>query len=217
MDRNGTARRPRRCRQFSRCAASFFNSRWSRASRPLDTPAVELWRPAGAMRTGRMLVAGASPAAGWRSVVGDRGRMETATGQGFNSRRVHHSYLSQNQQSEPQRRYKAIGHGARTSQNLLLQGRRSQGRRLITNVVRDSGNERGIEEQTRRTLTQPKRGGITKQIEPNAEEIGTKSTRYGYRIPNLKVEIKRPKYKKNQAEPPYAMRGYQPTQGHRQP
>ena len=36
-------------------------------------PPVELWRSAGEMWTGRTLVAGTSPAAEWRSVVGDRG------------------------------------------------------------------------------------------------------------------------------------------------
>ena len=82
MDSTGTAARPRRCRRFSRSSG---------VRRSLGTPAVELWRSAGEMWIGRTLVAGASPAVAWRSVVGDRGRAETATGHGFDSRRLHHS------------------------------------------------------------------------------------------------------------------------------
>ena len=79
MDSTGTVARPRRCRRFSRSSG---------VRRSLGTPAVELWRSAGEMWIGRTLVAGASRAVAWRSVVGDRGRAETATGHGFNSRRL---------------------------------------------------------------------------------------------------------------------------------
>ena len=84
MDSTGTVARPRRCRRFSRSSG---------VRRSLGTPAVELWRSAGEMWIGRTLVAGASRAVAWRSVVGDRGRAETATGHGFDSRRLQYPYL----------------------------------------------------------------------------------------------------------------------------
>ena len=75
------------------------------------------------MWIGRTLVAGASPAVAWRSVVGDRGRAETATGHGFDSRRLeitHRAEFCEPQSLEALERFPNARHslGDRVPQHL---------------------------------------------------------------------------------------------------